>query len=265
MKTLLFSLLAIFLILSLANCNDAKEENYPIEPQLTFQNISFVKGTADSNDAAADTVIITFGITDGDSDIGLDFQSPEYGYFPFNEGYYIKKTTGEMIPWEGTPLDRTDASQMIKYGDRYNAPFDSLPAFSSRYYINSSSNILSEDTVRDHYLYYRINRDWRNVMINNEVHKTDGTTTTLEDLFEIRDWYILDTLLPPITNLQQGNNTSGPLTIQKQSSKKEIVTLRISSYAWRQLGGQKLKFFIWVKDHALHQSNTIETPLLTIE
>src|ERR1044071_774447 len=83
----------ILILLSplLDGCNH--EENYPAEPTITFEDLRFVK---ENSQYVADTIWLTFTITDGDKDFGLDSNNPEYQKDPFQPGFYVKHN-GELV------------------------------------------------------------------------------------------------------------------------------------------------------------------------
>jgi hypothetical protein len=81
----------ILLLLLTAMCDKDESETYAIEPHITFENVSFadVEGNG-----TADTLSVTFGFTDGDGDLGREYDNT----YPHQLGYYYDRSMAKGSP-----------------------------------------------------------------------------------------------------------------------------------------------------------------------
>ena len=75
---------------------------YPIEPKITFDGLSYLMN-ADST--LTGEVILTIGYTDGDGDLGLDDADTLYPFGPNDPHYY--NLIIDYLKWDGTAFVET--------------------------------------------------------------------------------------------------------------------------------------------------------------
>lgn len=93
--TILFAIL-----IAMAACK--KKLEYPIEPKITFDGLSYLMN-ADST--LTGEVILTIGYTDGDGDLGLDDADTLYPFGPNDPHYY--NLIIDYLKWDGTAFVET--------------------------------------------------------------------------------------------------------------------------------------------------------------
>lgn len=114
--TILFAIL-----IAMAACK--KKLEYPIEPKITFDGLSYLMN-ADST--LTGEVILTIGYTDGDGDLGLDDADTLYPFGPNDPHYY--NLIIDYLKWDGndfveTPLlnwnQQTQSFDTISFNARF--------------------------------------------------------------------------------------------------------------------------------------------------
>lgn len=93
--TILFAIL-----IALASCK--KKLEYPIEPAITYQGMTYLMN-ADST--LTGEVILNIGYTDGDGDLGLDDADTIYPFGPNDPHYY--NLIVDYLKWDGTDFVET--------------------------------------------------------------------------------------------------------------------------------------------------------------
>ncbi len=93
--TILFAIL-----IAMAACK--KKVEYPIEPKITFDGLSYLMN-ADST--LTGEVILTIGYTDGDGDLGLDDADTLYPFGQNDPHYY--NLIIDYMKWDGTAFVET--------------------------------------------------------------------------------------------------------------------------------------------------------------
>ena len=97
MKKTLVILLACF---ALAACQ--KKVEYPIEPRITYQGLSYLM---DADSTLTGEVVLSIGYTDGDGDLGLDDSDTLYPFGPRDPHYY--NLIIDYKKWDGTAFVET--------------------------------------------------------------------------------------------------------------------------------------------------------------
>lgn len=97
MKNALFVLLA-FLLFSACQ----KKVEYPIEPEITYQGLSFLM---DADSTLTGEVILSINYTDGDGDLGLDDSDTLYPFGIGDPHYY--NLLIDYLKWDGTQFVET--------------------------------------------------------------------------------------------------------------------------------------------------------------
>ena len=122
MKRILTTL--ILAIFALASCQ--KKLQYPIEPAITYEGLSYVM-YADST--LTGEVILSIGYTDGDGDLGLDDADTLYPFGPNDPHYY--NLIIDYLKWNGsafieTPLQNWNPQTQSYEDASFNARFKRL-------------------------------------------------------------------------------------------------------------------------------------------
>lgn len=117
--------LAVFFILvGLTSCFD--QPRFPDVPEIRFNKVEFVDDPA----SAFDSLIVYIDFKDGDGDLGIDAQSPEFISYPFHNSNFFLGNNGQL-----EPLYTTSASSSTDQYDILNIPDPSkgkLLSFRSR-------------------------------------------------------------------------------------------------------------------------------------
>lgn len=235
--------LAVIFVFVLLACEEEKEEQYPIEPAITFSKIDFIDVTT----LFYDTLKLTFAFTDGDQDFGLTYNIIEHLQFPYQRGYYFLKSTGEKIPSDRLDRNEVTIDQLIQISDRANPPYDTLPGIETCNYDlkNTGGGFV--------YLYAAINEDFYNIDVDFLVKQSDGS-------FIEFDW-LEQFCMTFNTRVFPGPGKSGPLVVKKKSEQRGEIEYSMISTGFTPFFGDKiLKLQITIKDRALHTSNKMQTP-----
>src|SRR5260221_120047 len=144
----------VVLAVAFSACFKAAE--FPIVPEIEYNNVIFRKGPAPTKDvpSPADTLILTINFKDGDGDLGLD--ASETG-IPYNDKYYYLFKDGSFLNYKAK---------------RTIAGFDTLPDFLTPY------NCTNWEQIRDQSpqpkvidtLYFTLNPDHFNFVADIYVH-----------------------------------------------------------------------------------------------
>ncbi|MCR5013304.1 MAG: hypothetical protein K6A28_00850 [Bacteroidales bacterium] len=116
-----FFVLLALVLMAMTSCQDPVE--YPIEPQITYQGLSYLM---DADSTYTGEVVLSIGYTDGDGDLGLDDSDDDY---PFGTGdpYYYNLLI-DYLKWDGaefveTPLlswnQQTQSYDTISFNARF--------------------------------------------------------------------------------------------------------------------------------------------------
>jgi hypothetical protein len=248
------------LFLTLA-CEKAGEEIIPDEPHIVFDSIRFAKGGGVNGETIADTVVFTFQITDGDENFGLDHSNPVHSKDPFQDGFYVKKSSGELVSRTTPGLD---FSTFIKYSDRSTPPYDTLPSIQQGCYANPANS----SSIND-YLYFALNKHNRNIHLAVMVRGSDGSFRSVLSYVPRSCGNSFSGVIPSIAPLDPGKtHTSGPFRIKMTHSRKGVISYHMSGL-WIAVANyidlNEIKVVASVEDRDLNESNTIESPLITIE
>jgi hypothetical protein len=104
--------LAIFFIMvSFASCFDPPE--FPTTPEIQFVKAEFI----DNPSTAFDSLVISIDFKDGDGDLGIDGENPEFITFPYNNTNYFLENNGVF-----DTLHTTSASSATEQYDIIDIP-----------------------------------------------------------------------------------------------------------------------------------------------
>jgi hypothetical protein len=237
------TLIFVFALLACEDEKEEKEEQYPIEPAITFSKIDFI----DVPNQLYDTLKLTFTFTDGDMDFGLDHNIEAHREFPYQPYYYFLKSTGEKIPSDKLDRNEVSTDQLIQFSDRKNPPYDTLPESGSCHY---RSVDIDGGFVQ---LYSLLNEDFFNLDVDFIVNQPNGS-------FSEFDWFeqFCQTFNGRVLS---GPGKSGPFLVKMKNKQRGEIAYSMISTGFTQVFGDKtLKLQITIKDRALHTSNKIQTP-----
>lgn len=251
-----FKMLKLLIVLTVLFSCAEDEPEISIIPSIEFYKISYSK---DISTLHYDTIKISFYITDGDFDLGLD---PIEINEPYHWKWYFLKTTGTRVSSTRVQSDEYKVSQLVSYKERNLSMYDSLPKFESPYdCINweiKRNNNEPNDTI-----YFQYNENHFNTFIDIYEFGQDQN-------WALFDWNVFkypgcagtfNTRFPLPAKL----NYSFPFKIEFVSRKKILLTLSLSSQVWYYYFKDKVKFKIRIKDRALNTSNEIETPEVLLQ
>ena len=115
------TLIITCLLMLLTACQEKME--YPIEPKITYQGLSYLMN-ADST--LTGEVVVSIGYTDGDGDLGLDDTDTLYPFGPHDPHYYNLMI--DYLKWNGaqfveTPLlswnQQTQSYDTVSFNARF--------------------------------------------------------------------------------------------------------------------------------------------------
>ena len=96
-KNIIFQLL---IFLAFAACQ--KKVEYPIEPKITYEGLSYLM---DADSTLTGEVVLSIGYTDGDGDLGLDDADSLYPFGPNDPHYY--NLIIDYLRWNGSTFEET--------------------------------------------------------------------------------------------------------------------------------------------------------------
>lgn len=238
------------LILLLTSCRD-QDEIYPAEPQIEFVNIAF----EDNSNPYPDDLSITFSITDGDMDFGLDYGNKAHFESPYHDLFYYSKKDGTRITSDKLTRGEVSLEDLIQFNDRVNPPFDTLPG-------RESCKYFFYDTSTE--LYCDVNENAYNLFVKIYLQEADGSFVEYDMFKEL--CYSFNTRVLSIHNLPNDEiQTSGPFSITMKSARRGQITYNMKSRIFDTMQSRKMKLQIYVKDRALNTSNVVETPEFVLD
>ena len=230
-----FPALVVLLLTSLlSSCKEDEEPTYPIEPNIESAAVKFTPG---KKEFSADTLQITFIYTDGDDNVGLDYDNPEHSASPFNEYFYYLRSNGEVVTSDKLKNGLVLREDLITSNDRAYPPYDTLPPRSSCRY--------------DHTGLYKIrNRDFSNLML--DIYKKEGDENYIKYVFD-EDCIFMHLRIP-------SSGHSFPLCTAKRLGRGRFeVVYKYPSAAWDGRLGREMRFGLLLKDRNLNSSNYLLT------
>lgn len=262
----------IFLVGMLGSCFNPPE--FPLKPEIEFESLVFKKvgGFADP-----DSLILTISFNDGDGDLGLDPENPQYSSYPFHPiNYYLAKdgdTTKVATEkrYSNLPqlikIDAGQSGKLVTVRTRNDPQYSFLPAYScsdynydsvyvsaeSKSIIDNSYNIVDSLTSNQFptvyvlldTFYYEYNPNHYNISVDFEIKNSNGTYTP----FDWRKEYC-ETFDGRFPVLSESNNVPLDGTLRYAMKSTGFVPL---------FGGKTLRLKVQIKDRALRYSNIIYT------
>ncbi|MEQ8424864.1 MAG: hypothetical protein RIA63_09135 [Cyclobacteriaceae bacterium] len=241
-----------FIFFAAFSCEKEEETVFSIEPKIQFENILFVKGKKSFNLNPLDTIFFTFYFSDGDADLGR-----EYDYYyetqpPFNPIFFLNKVNGEQIPSNKLFNNTASVDELVSYSDKSQPPYDTLPTF-EKYPCNWF--IYSKEITIDT-LYSIKNQNFYNIDISIFEDSPNGFI----QFWKCADY---DGLIPPIKSYVSSKRSDGPFSIKLKSAYDGTITFKMSILG-EHFGPRKLKVRAKVIEESGHESNTIESSAFDI-
>jgi hypothetical protein len=263
MKVKLSGFLIFIIAVVIFSCEEkVEEEDYPIEPVISFEDIRFID-VPGIDYLTPDTLKLIFSFTDGDADLGRDSSNPKFLASPYHVRSYFLKSTGATVPSTTDDLKqdltKINKTELIRYKDRLIAPFDTLPPFALPFTCLNWGVLYNTIEATDT-LYFRYNPDYYNLRVSFWVDNGNGTFEEFDFTKAFCSTY--NSVFPSV---DLGNLNGTPFEIKLFSSKRGTITYKMRGNGFKlTFGGKKLKLRIMVKDNQLHASNEIETPEIII-
>jgi len=225
----------------------------PVIPKISYNRVDFYPV-----ETASDSIILQINFEDGDGDIGLYSTDDEYPYNPFN---FIWDNKGDYVflggdsyelPFYSVPIGRDgfpDEEPKLFSETDTRQPFNCQQYEILQYTLAGQSQVLTDT------FFIQKNVNNKNIYVDF-FRKVDGS-------YEFLDWaYVFEregcgfdfnSRFPVFDSDNIGKSLSGTLRYAMVSEGFEI-TLKQDTFKLR----------IYIKDRALHDSNVIETPDLTL-
>lgn len=291
-KTLSLSLVSLCFFLLQCEDNSLVNPHYPVEPSIEFVKIEFIETPPIGE---FDTLKLKIKYRDGDSDLGLDdnyLEPPFNPYFFFLENgsgdtirvpsgfseifYYESIITNPLLPGK-LVTDETRLKPNYEYLPEYD-PNSCLNYSYSQLLVSEESAVVDEtytivDTLVDplnkkyflieEALLYDRNENHFNIFVEYQV-SDDGVDFTKFNWFE-EVCFDYNGRFPSILDYR-GTIKAGPFTIKAKTPWEGEISYSMWNSSFLALfQSKKLKLKITIKDQVLHTSNTIETPIFTLD
>lgn len=236
----------MFLLLNFS-CKKEESISFSIEPKIQFENIQFIKGTKSFNSNPLDTILMTFLFSDGDGNLGRQYDYYYETLPPFNPIFFLSKENGQQISSDRLFNNMISSNELVSYSDRNHPPYDNLPSFTQ--------------SPCDWFIYSQVTTvDTLFSIKNQNFYNLDIT------IMEYRDNEIIpfskcvdyDGLIPPITSKISSNRSYGPFVIKQNSLYDGAIIYKMSIHG-EYFGPTKLKITAKITDETGFESNTIES------
>lgn len=272
------------------SCKEDEAQNIPELPFVDSGTIEFVEGPA------VDTLNLRFQFSDGDFDLGLDYNelAPPYHFYDFfllQNGNLIRiesKEVNDQVTggWHTVLVPNNNAGKLVSYRKlvSHNSQqtfqcYEYFPAYhpvlieevnsaliDNTYHITDTLTIDAKEYIEiSDSVKFEYNHNAFNIHVDYMVEQPDGS-------YELFDWQknfctmnfharfpMLDGMVPsqPIA--------SGPFTIVPSGPNRGAIKYSMVSLGFRYvMGGKKIKIRFSIKDRSLNTSNTLETQPITI-
>jgi hypothetical protein len=233
-----------------------KAPEFPVIPEIEFNDVAFRKGPAPTpdNPSPADTLVLSVNFKDGDGDLGLDATETDY---PYNDKFYFKIDGERGYFPAGTPVENDGT--LMSWHTKVTGN-DTLPDFVSPY--NCTNWELLTDPVTQapkDTLYFELNNYHYNFFVDIFIQQPDNS-------FALYDWK-KEFIYP---NCQvNGFNGRFPILskdLSQKTAQEGTIRYNMKSVAFNILFSIKvLKLRMYIIDRALNKSNVIETPPFTLQ
>lgn len=242
-RTIVVFILAVTVI----SCESNEQIEFSEIPFLEFRDIQLVDLPYEPGN---DLLKLTFLLRDGDSNFGIFSELDS----PFQFQNYFFKSNGKSITDEKRKNDNINYDLLLSYKDRKNAPYDTLPEFKHPYNCLNWELLYTNEGVYDT-IYFSLNKYYYNLFVEfytdndgkKELYNFESEfPNCVASLFDFR-----------VQNLI--NKNSDRLEIINYSSSESQVTYDIYFPFKIEFKGKKIFARIKVVDHALNESNEIQS------
>lgn len=254
-----FVLTFIVATLALSSCFDDPE--FPDTPRIEFNSIIYKERVGTG---AFDSLILRIDFEDGDGDLGLDGEEDQP---PYNARNYFSNKTGQLFNFQTETLE-----DLLILAD--TAVIDTLPPYVNNdlaclYWdpqpeitvIDGNGNPVPLDTIT----YYQLNERHNNIIVrfftdlNNDGSIDEATERfSWQEIFapECTDGELYDGRFPILSDdLGESSPLEGIIRYNM------VQSVPFGNF----LGDGLIKLKIYILDRAGNRSNTIETPLFTLQ
>jgi hypothetical protein len=254
MKTIWRLAIGFFLPAFAISCFNPPE--YPVIPEIDFENISFIDvpdgSTLSDGTLIPDTLILKVNFKDGDGDLGLsddDLQlSDETAKYA--ERFYFDKSGQKWVTDDASAL----GSDFLRYSSKKSPPFDTLPNFVSPYdCINWEilTKTTGTTTVNTDTVYFQLNPNHYNIFVDFLIND-NGTYEEYDFRKELCTTY--DGRFPILSkDLSQKNPLQGTIRYAMEGTGFKFI-----------FSIKTMKLRVRIQDRALNKSNIIETDPFTL-
>jgi len=218
------SIVIFLLAIGISACFAPPE--FPNEPQISFNDISFKKGATQFD---PDSLILTINFQDGDGDLGLRSQGADTGT-PYHDLWFFQ--------------NYNDHTRLVTLADRNTPEYDTLPPYEFPYLCTNYS-ISGTDTfyVQPNEFHYNIHVKYF-VKKNGVYNEFDWLTA-----FDPICGETFNGRFPLLNDIDRSRPLEGKLKYKMKSAGFELL-FRLDT----------LKLDVYIIDRALNVSNTISTP-----
>ncbi|HEY5823705.1 MAG TPA: hypothetical protein VIT44_05040 [Cyclobacteriaceae bacterium] len=263
MKTIWRLVIGLFLPAFVISCFNPPE--YPIVPEIEFKSVKFVDTPDPAGQSIADTLVLSVDFKDGDGDIGFsdEDQNVSETTAKYQERIYTdtngqRWAIGDLLQLSQSkdPQDVNLYNSLLKYSDKKNPPFDTLPGFIKPYTCTNWEILENDDVtpaVTIDTLYFNLNPNSYNIFVDFLMN-TNGTTFEEFD-FRKELCATYDGRLPILSkDISQENPLQGTIRYAMAGTGFKLI-----------FGLTKpMKLRVTIQDRNLHKSNVIETDAFSL-
>lgn len=286
-----FPLIVITLIVAIG-CDKNEDPGYPETPQIEFVDLTFDEQSPNGH---WDSLVLTIHYRDGDRDLGLTGEEVDFPFHPINcflenkgslKPIGVEKRYFDLDQFFLT-VDDGETRKLATIRSRKKAQYSTMPPFDPCHYlldttfavsgedkaiIDASYNIrdtLHSNSFPDVFmikdsLYYEINENHFNILIEYLIEQPDGSFAPLDWQDQCDPAFTFKGRFPQITSTERIE--LNPFAINPESKWEGTLTWALKSRGFKiRTGDKKIKLRVKIKDRALHDSNVIETPVGTLE
>jgi hypothetical protein len=245
--------LILSIFAALISCS-GNEPNLSTTPFIEFLDFKYIDSQIPTHPAALN---VSFYITDGDFDLGVDPPFVE----PYNYSWYFLKKNKSKISDQRLQSGEFELSELISFKDTRTLEYDTFPPFEPPFDCNNWNVFRINNKVIDT-IYFQHNTNRYNIFIDF-YHSSNSQDWTLID-WNISKYPACSKNYNEIfPDLNVENTPIGhPFQIEHVSKSKVKLIYSITggvntlSILFKD---QKIKLKIKIQDRAYHKSNEIET------
>jgi hypothetical protein len=244
--------LILSIFAALISCSGNDEPNLSTTPFIEFVDLKFVDNAGPSG---LDSLKLSFFITDGDFDLGVNPPFVE----PYNYSWYFLKKNKSKISDLRLESGEFKLTELISFKDRRTLEYDTFPPFEPPYNCSNWKIFRMNNTVMDT-IYFQHNTNRYNIFIDFYQSST-SQDWTLFDYSNFKYPACAGTFNGIFPDLSLENAPDGSqFQIEHISNNKVKLTYNTASSGFKLVfKDQKVKLKTKIQDRANHKSNEIET------